>query len=217
MPKRVERDFSPPKNVDQEQERHVGSVHLGLCVVAVSGVLLSSFYTVFPLVVRDYMVEMSDTGNYLALMVLSALLPLLVVGHIADRYGRANTVVGVAVVMLLSLSILALKGSTQTLWGVGWIYSGLIFCVYGLAASDVNDHVSDQHRERAAAAVMLLFSLGGCAGPWLSGWAYSALGATGYFVVSASAAAMMWVAGIVEAIRRCRIHRLRREAYWRSS
>ena len=204
-PKRFERGLPTSKQVEQAEVRQVGSVYLGLCVVAVSGVLLSSFFTVFPLVVRHYMVELSDTGNYLAIAVLAALPPILVVGHIADRYGRANTMVLVALVMLLSLSPLALQGSTQMLWSAGWVYSGLVFCVYGLGASDVNDHVGDQHRERAAAAVMLLFSLGGCAGPWLSGWAYDSFGAAGYFVVSGGAVVAMLVVGVVETWRRSRI------------
>ncbi|MEO8118385.1 MAG: MFS transporter [Rhodoferax sp.] len=174
-----------------------GSLHLGLYVAGIAGVLLSSFYTVFPLVVHDFMKNLPATGNYLAVATLTALPSLLLVAQQADRHGRKRAIFLVAFAMTCTLLLLALYDSQLMLWGGGLVYSGLVFTVYGLGVSDINDRVEDDRREAAAAWLVVMFSLGGCLGPWLSRWAYSNSGASGYFVVSACAASSMLLAGLV--------------------
>lgn len=167
------------------------SIRLGLYVAGVAGVLLGSFYTVFPVVMYDLMGDISDTGNYLAATMLAALPSLLVVARYADHHGRKKAMIWVSLVMTVALLLLMLSHTRWMLWSAGLVYSGLVFCVYGLGVSDVNDRVDRNRRESAAVSLMVMFSIGGCMGPWVSGWAYAAGGALGYFVVSATAIGSM--------------------------
>lgn len=178
-----------------------GSIRLGLYVAAVAGVLLSSFYTVFPVVAHDLLGDLPSTGSYLAMGTLAALPSLFLIAHQADRHGRKPAIYTVATLMTLALLLLAWSDARWIFWVGGLSYAGLVFTVYGLGISDVNDRVGDGRRDVAAAWTVLMFSLGGCLGPWLSGWAYAKGGASGYFLVSASAAFSMLLFGSLTSHR----------------
>ena len=61
------------------------------------------------------------------------------------------------------------------------LYAGMMFTVYALSVALVNDGVPPELRVPASAAVLLMFSLGGCAGPVLSSLALTLLGPYGFF------------------------------------
>lgn len=195
-PKRVvEVEMPGPEGASTPSANHTGSIRLGLYVAGIAGILLSSFYTVFPVVVHELLKSLPETGNYLAMAMLAALPSLLLVARQADRHGRKPAILQVALTMTGALALLALIDARWMLWVAGLLYSGMVFTVYGLGISDVNDRVKEGAREAAGAWVMLVFSLGGCLGPWLSGWAYAQMGPRGYFAVSAAAiASVLWVA-----------------------
>ncbi len=178
-----------------------GSIRFGLYVAGIAGVLLSSFYTVFPVVVHGLLNDLPTTGNYLGLATLAALPALFLVAHHADRLGRKQVIYAVSVVMTLALLLLTFLSDRWLLWVGGMVYAGLVFTVYGLGIGDVNDRVEAKRREAAASSVMLMFSLGGCLGPWLSGLAYAEGGAPWYFMVSAAAALSMFLVGAGAVIR----------------
>lgn len=159
--------------------------------------LLSAFYTVFPLVVSSLTGDLSATTSYLTVAFLAVIPPQLLVSYYADLYGRLQALVGISCAIGVALLILTFNSAAPVLWTAGLVYAGLIFCVYGLGVGDVNDRVRSELRGAAATALLAAYALGGIVGPLVTGWIYSELGSTGYFISAACVVASLVVAGLI--------------------
>lgn len=174
----------------------------GLLVAGCSGILLSSFYSVYPLVVQDIFGDLETTGRYLAISMLLAILPLTVLARHADIRGRPSAALWTAAPMLLGVLVLTLRAVPVLMWTAGFLYSSLVFCIYGLGASDTNDRVGSAARGAAASALMLVFSLGGCIGPILLGAALWRWGRAGYFTACAAVLTVVLMAAAWTRLQR---------------
>lgn len=205
-PHRHPRDGTAPLSALSTLSALLACSPFGFYVAGVSGLLLSAFYTVLPLVVQDLSANIAATGRYLAVSMLAALGPLLFMARHADRQGRPPVVLWISALMLAGLLALAVEPSARMLWQAGFLYSALVFGLYGQGVSDVNDRISSGQRSLAATTLLLVFALGGCLGPLLLGEAYRRGGVRGYFLVSALVvASVAWSAWVALQQRRARI------------
>ena len=158
---------------------HLSSVGMGGCVVA--GLFNSAFYSLMPLFLKNISFSVSQISAIMFLALLSALLFQWPMGALSDRFNRCKVLLFVCLVIGL-ISLVAVFNQRATgLTVLICLYAGMMFTVYALSVALVNDGVPPELRVPASAAVLLMFSLGGCAGPVLSSLALTLLGPYGFF------------------------------------
>lgn len=154
---------------------------LGMCGCVLSGLLNSSFYALMPVFLKGIGLSVGTSSGVMFLALLTALGFQWPVGVISDKMDRRK---------ILLLSCLAVGGVSLIMGfgagqdGLEWLvclYAGVAFTVYPLSVTMINDRIPHELRISASAAVLLMFSVGGCAGPVMASLAMAWLGPYGLF------------------------------------
>lgn len=175
---------------------------LGLYAAVTAGVLLSAFYTVYPVVVNQLTDDVVATGDHLSLALLGAMLVQWPIAFCSDRFGRPQTLACVAALMLAALAVLVGSPTLAVLRSAGLLFVALIFVVYTLGAADVNDRIDEADRVLAGAALFVSFALGGTLGSVLANWAFELRGARSFFGAVAAVATALALAAALAVVRR---------------
>jgi MFS family permease len=159
---------------------------MGGCVVA--GLFNSTFYSLMPLLLKNISFSVSQISGIMFSALLSALLFQWPMGMLSDRFNRRKVLFFVCLVIgLISLVAVSNQGAIGVT-ALICLYAGMVFTVYALSVTLVNDGIASEHRIPASAAILLMFSLGGCAGPVLASLALTLLGPYGIFWFSLAVA-----------------------------
>lgn len=179
-----------------------GTASFGIFASAVSGVLLASFYTVYPLIANRLLEDVAAAGDHLSIIFICAMLVQWPIAYCSDRFGRPLTLALVSVAILAALVVLAAHPTLALVRSVGLVYAALIFVVYALGVADVNDRVAQHDRVRSATALLAIFALGGCAGSLVAAWAFEQNGARGYFAAMALTTSLLASISIATVLAR---------------
>jgi MFS family permease len=151
-----------------------------------AGLLTSSFFTMQPVFMRRVGYPVAEVAHFMGFALISALVLQWPVARLADRLDRRKIVLGVALLAgscSLSLFFFTHDIVIRTL---GYVYVSLIFTMYGLATSYVNDSISSSQRVAVSASLLLIFSLGASAGPTLASVAMAFAGPAGLYLFTAA-------------------------------
>lgn len=144
---------------------------IGVIGSVASGLLSGAFYSLGH--VFGQRVGLSDAGmaTFMAATILGGAAFQWPVGHLSDRHDRRWVLFGVcltgAAVALIGF-FLAL-GSEASLIGLGVIYGGLTFTIYGLSVAHVNDLIDRERVLEVTGGLLLLHGVGATLGPTLAG------------------------------------------------
>ena len=150
------------------------------CVGA--GLLSSTFYALTPVYLAGIGYPASEISHAMGIVLIGALLSQWPVGRLSDRIGRRNTMGAVSLVAALAAAVLTVARAPGAVDTVLFLYVALTFTLYGVIVSDVNDRVDQSRRVQTSATLLLVFSLGGAAGPTLGSLFMRLLGAGGLYV-----------------------------------
>lgn len=144
---------------------------IGVIGSVASGALNGTFYSLGH--VFGQRVGFSDAGiaTFMAATILGGAAFQWPVGHLSDRMDRRTVIFWVCVAgaaVALTGFYLAL-GSEASLIGLGTIYGGLAFTVYGLSVAHANDLVDRSRVLQVTGGLLLLHGIGATAGPTLAG------------------------------------------------
>jgi MFS family permease len=161
---------------------------LGMAGCVLAGLLNSTFYSLMPLFLQSIGLSVGQISGTLFLALLSALLFQWPMGMLSDRFNRRKVLFLVCLTIgLISLLVVRKQGAIGVT-ALICLYAGMVFTIYALSVTLVNDGLASERRIPASAAVLLMFSLGGCAGPILVALAATLLGRYGLFWFSVGAA-----------------------------
>ncbi|QGZ64317.1 MFS transporter [Paraburkholderia acidisoli] len=147
-----------------------------------AGLLSSAFYALTPVYLADIGYPSSEISHAMGVVLIGALLSQWPVGRLSDRLGRRATLGAVALVAAFAAAALIVIRVAAIVDVLLFLYVALTFTLYGVIVSDVNDRVDQARRVQTSATLLLVFSLGGAAGPTLASLFMRLLGAGGLYV-----------------------------------
>jgi MFS family permease len=153
---------------------------LPACIGA--GLLSSAFYALTPVYLARIGFPAGDISRAMGVVLIGALLSQWPVGRLSDRLGRRATLGAVALVAALAAAALIVVRAPLLVNGLLFLYVALTFTLYGVIVSDVNDHVDQARRVQTSATLLLVFSLGGAAGPTIASVFMRLIGPGGLYV-----------------------------------
>ncbi|CAM2168802.1 putative MFS-type transporter YcaD [Paraburkholderia sacchari] len=150
------------------------------CVGA--GLLSSAFYALTPVYLSRIGFPASDISHAMGIVLIGALLSQWPVGRLSDRLGRRPTLGAVSLVSGIAAAALIVVRVPLLVNVLLFFYVALTFTLYGVIVSDVNDRVDQARRVQASATLLLVFSLGGAAGPTIASVFMRWIGPGGLYV-----------------------------------
>ncbi|SDH25651.1 MFS transporter [Paraburkholderia phenazinium] len=141
---------------------------LGVYGCLAAGLLNSGFYTLQPVFMRRLGYSVTDVSHFMGFALLAALLPQWPVARLADLFDRRIIITAItALAAACSLLLFLLPGGTLV-EVLGYVYVSVVFSLYGVVTSYVNDCIPAEQRIAVSAGLLLIFSLGASAGPTLA-------------------------------------------------
>jgi MFS family permease len=163
------------------------------CICA--GLVSSAFYAITPVYLTRIGYPATDISHVMGIALIGALLSQWPVGRLSDRFERRKLLFAIALASAAASALLAVVRAHALVGVLLFVYVALSFTLYGVVVADVNDRVDPALRVKTSATLLLVFSLGGSAGPTLASLCVRLVGASGLFVFSlAVTSALAWLA-----------------------
>lgn len=158
------------------------SAPLGLWGCFAAGLLNSAFYTMHPVFMRSVGYPVGGVSHFMGVALVAALLPQWPVARLADRFDRRTVLLAVSLLSALCSLMLFLFHDVRPVELLAYVYVSLIFTIYGIVISHVNDFISPAQRVAVSAGLLLIFSVGGIAGPTIASLAMAVTGPAGLYL-----------------------------------
>lgn len=149
-----------------------------------AGLLSSTFYALTPVYLSRIGLPTNDISEVMAVAVTGGLLSQWPVGKLSDLIGRRAALGTVSLAAAFVSLLLVFVRSLAIVDVLLFFYVALTFTFYGVISSDANDRINETQRVRTSATLLLLFSIGGVAGPTLASIFMKFLDAGGLYVFS---------------------------------
>ena len=144
---------------------------IGVVGAIASGLLSGAFYSLGHVFGQRVGFSVVGIATFMAATILGGAAFQWPVGHLSDRYDRRWVLFGVC----LCGAAVALAGfyfaldSETALIGLGVIYGGLTFTIYGLSVAHVNDLIERDRVLEVTGGLLLLHGVGAAIGPTVAG------------------------------------------------
>ena len=151
---------------------------IGVVGAIASGLLSGAFYSLGHVFGQRVGFSVVGIATFMAATILGGAAFQWPVGHLSDRYDRRWVLFGVC----LCGAAVALAGfyfaldSETALIGLGVIYGGLTFTIYGLSVAHVNDLIERDRVLEVTGGLLLLHGVGAAIGPTVAGGLMDVMG-----------------------------------------
>jgi len=150
----------------------------------VSGMILSSFYSLAPIFAREIHLSVLQISQVMGFTILGGLVLQWPIGHLSDIFDRRKVIIGVCV-LLLGVTF-ALYHSIHlhyyVLLGLMILFGGISFTLYPLSITYTCDHFSDKKVVGISCALLIIYGVGCILGPLVSPFFMSKFGPSGLFL-----------------------------------
>ncbi len=161
---------------------------LGVAVAFASGLLNGTFYSMGALYAVG--VGLSDAGvaAFMAATILGGAVFQWPVGHYSDSHDRRVVLLWVCLGAAVLAGVAFVLPDVNAGWlvGVGLLYGGLVFTVYGLGVAHVNDVIDSSRLLEFTSGLLLVHGVGAAVGPALAGGLMDRFGAGSLMVFFAA-------------------------------
>ena len=152
-----------------------------------AGMTTAAFRMVGPVYAIEIGLDASSVAIYLVMGVLGGALVQIPAGYITDRFNRRYVLIGfsIAAVLVCLLTGFSAYGSMQTpMFGyiMAFLFGAVTMPIYSICATHANDFASSKDLVHLSASLILMYSLGGIASPYLSGWLIQEYGPGSMFI-----------------------------------
>ena len=154
---------------------------LGVVAVAVAGAAGSAILALGAVYGIRIGIDPSRVGVFVAAAMAGGAATQYPLGRLSDRVPRRRVILGIAVAAI----VVAVAGTVvepESLWQfvVAAAFGGLVFPLYSIAVSHVNDVVPEHQLVVAAAGTILVYGIGSVVGPLLLSVVMELVGPVGY-------------------------------------
>lgn len=171
---------------------------LGTVGAVTTGLMLGAFYGLAAVQVRRFGLNLTETANFMMIVILGGVALQWPLGRLSDRYDRRQIIVlSFAATLCVSLAISLLGSAGPWLLGLGAMFGGLSFALYPLCVAHCNDRLLAAQRLAASGRLVLLYSAGAALGPlggalFMTGWGSGGLFLFIALCAGATAAYGLW-------------------------
>jgi MFS family permease len=158
---------------------------LGAFGCLAAGMLNSGFYTMQPVFMRHVGYPVADVAHFMGFALLAALLPQWPVARLADRFDRRLIMLGIALLSGTCSVLLFLFHSGAFAEAIGYLYVSVVFSLYGVVTSYVNDSIPASQRIAVSAGLLMIFAIGASCGPTLASAMMGLTGPAGLYLFTA--------------------------------
>lgn len=149
---------------------------LGTVGAVTTGLMLGAFYGLAAVQVRRFGLDLTETANFMMIVILGGVALQWPLGRLSDRYDRRRVIVlSFTATLCVSLAISLLGRAGPPLLILGAIFGGLSFALYPICVAHCNDRLLAAQRLAASGRLVLLYSAGAALGPiggalFMTGW-----------------------------------------------
>ncbi|MGV2289526.1 MFS transporter [Trinickia sp. YCB016] len=158
---------------------------LGVFGCLAAGLLNSSFYTMQPIFMRRLDYSIGDVSHFMGFALLAALLPQWPVARLADLVDRRAVIAAISALTAACCVLLFVLQKGGLAVAIDYLYVAVVFSLYGVVTSYVNDCTPSDQRIAVSSALLLIFSLGASGGPTLASAAMALVGPRGLYLFAA--------------------------------
>ncbi|NMM29134.1 MAG: MFS transporter [Glaciimonas sp.] len=152
---------------------------LGVAGALCSGLLNGAFYGMGAAYAQGVGFTTAGVATFMAVTILGGAIFQWPVGNFSDRHDRRLVMLWICIgsAVLASVGFLLSRASENSLIGLGALYGGLVFTLYGLNVAYVNDLIDSSILLEVASGLLLVHGVGSAIGPTLAGVLMDAFGA----------------------------------------
>jgi len=162
--------------------------------IAVFGVLMvgvsnSAFGTLSAVYADRIGLVLAAIALFASLPVLSGAVAQIPVGFLSDRVDRRVVLVAIALVAICAdVAFLALRPEDRAVnLALAGLFGAAVFSMYPVIVAHASDHAVPGTYIQISGGLLLLYGIGGIAGPLVAGWSMSVFGPSGLFVTTLAA------------------------------
>ncbi len=156
---------------------------VGVVGCFLTGLANGPFWALAPSYGQKIGLSLAETGVFMSVPIIAGALSAWPVGLISDKVDRRLVIaVAWALVVLVSVAVVALAPTGQGLMIAMAIYGGAVFPINSLYVAHVNDVMSTEDRVAISSGLILLYGIGATLGPVLAGLLLGQVGPQGLFL-----------------------------------
>lgn len=160
---------------------------LGFAGTVISGLVVGAFYGLGPVYVRHLGYDLGQSATFISAAIIGGMLLQWPFGKLSDLIDRRLVLVGlfaVLAVISIGMTMLPEGGFGPLLAGIS-LFGGIIFAIYPICVSHTNDFLTPAEMVPASGGMVLCFSMGAIAGPFLASLVMAVFEQDGLFLFSA--------------------------------
>lgn len=164
---------------------------LGFAGTVISGLVVGAFYGLGPVYIRHLGYDLGQSATFVSAAIIGGMILQWPFGKLSDLFDRRLVLVGlfaVLVVISIVMTMLPQSGLAPLLTGIA-LFGGIIFAIYPICVSHTNDFLTPAEMVPASGGMVLGFSMGAIAGPFLASLVMAMFEQDGLFLFSALVAA----------------------------
>ncbi|CAO3361303.1 MFS transporter [Azospirillum palustre] len=160
---------------------------LGFAGTVISGLVVGAFYGLGPVHVRHLGYDLGQSATFVSAAIIGGMLLQWPVGKLSDLIDRRLVLVGLfAALAVTSIGMTMLpQGKFGPLLAGISLFGGIIFAIYPICVSHTNDFLTPAEMVPASGGMVLGFSVGAIAGPFLASLVMAVFEQDGLFLFSA--------------------------------
>ena len=154
---------------------------LGTVTCLIAGMTVGAFWGVGPIFARQTGLDEAGIASFMASVMFGGLALQWAVGWLSDHIDRRlmiGAICAIAALAALGMSLVP-DGHTGLLLPLAFLFGGMLYPIYSLGVSHVNDFVERGDFVLASSGLLFLYGCGATLGPILAGSAMEAVGPPG--------------------------------------
>ncbi|WP_042701140.1 MFS transporter [Azospirillum sp. B506] len=165
---------------------------LGFAGTVISGLVVGAFYGLGPVYIRHLGYDLGQSATFVSAAIIGGMILQWPFGKLSDLFDRRLVLVGLfaaLVVISVGMTMLPQSGFGPLLVGIA-LFGGIIFAIYPICVSHTNDFLTPAEMVPASGGMVLGFSMGAIAGPFLASLVMATFEQDGLFLFAALVAAV---------------------------
>jgi MFS family permease len=160
---------------------------LGLFGAFIAGMIASTMLSIGPVYASNIGLELAAISQFMAFMILGAMLFQFPMGWLSDRIDRRKIIILCAMLgALMAIVCIGMQSLPVTaLLIAATFFSGLSMPIHALAIAHTNDHLEIEEIMDASASLILVGGLGAAVGPTIVTTLMDIFGPEGFFIFQA--------------------------------
>ncbi|BAI75467.1 major facilitator superfamily MFS-1 (plasmid) [Azospirillum sp. B510] len=160
---------------------------LGFAGTVISGLVVGAFYGLGPIYIRHLGYDLGQSATFVSAAIIGGMLLQWPFGKLSDLLDRRLVLVGLfgaLIIVSIGMTMLPPSGFGPLVVGVA-LFGGIIFAIYPICVSHTNDFLTPAEMVPASGGMVLGFSAGAIAGPFLASVVMAVFEQDGLFLFSA--------------------------------